>query len=385
MKDRRGSQKKHVMILRFVLRLVAAVAILAFAGSCSNWVLGVVQSFGSPNGPKISTVAGNGTGGYAGDNAAATSAELHQPYAVAVDSSNNLYIADGVNCVIRMVNTSGTITTIAGDYSKAGTSTGDGSFAIDAGLYDPVGVAVDSFGNIYISDSGNQAIRKVTQANGVISKVAGVGAPTTPPLALHDPYGIAVDSTGNLYIADMGDNCILKLDTSGNISTVAGYLNSAGYTGDGGAATSARLNSPTAVAVDALGNIYIADGLNFVIRKVDPIGNISTIAGNGLNGYSGDGGPATAAELNQPWGVAVDPSGNLYISEINSVVRKVDTSGNISTVAGNVHLGAGYGGDGNVATAAMLNEPWGLAIDSLGNLLIADFVNNRIRMVGFGK
>jgi hypothetical protein len=138
--------------------------------------------------------------------------------------------------------------------------------------------------------------------------------------------------------------------------------------------------------VDSAGNVYIADGLNFVIRKVDHLTlNISTIAGTGVNGDTGDGGPATAAEIEQPYGLTVDTSGNLYIAELNSVIRKVDTSGNISTVAGNVHLGAGFGGDGNVATAALLDEPWGLAIDSSGNLLIADRINNRIRKVGLGK
>ena len=168
------------------------------------------------------------------------------------------------------------------------------------------------------------------------------------------------------------------------VTQIAGITAVAGYSGDNGLATLAHLNYPTAVAVDASGNVYIADGLNFLIRRIDHTTQyITTVAGNGINGDSGDGGPATAAEIEQPWGVAVDSSGNLYISEINSVVRKVDAStGIISTVAGNVHLGAGYGGDGNVATAAMLDEPWGLAIDNSGNLLIADFVNNRIRKVG---
>jgi streptogramin lyase len=280
-----------------------------------------------------------------------------------------------------MVTQSGTISTVAGNHSRAGQYYGDGGLATAAGLYGPVGVAVDASGNIYISDSGNLVIREVTKATGNISTVAGGTASTTPSVVLSDPYGLAVDSLGNLYIADLGNDIIRKLSGT-NVTTVAGTFGYAGYTGDGAAAISARLNAPDAVAVDSAGNIYIADGLNFVIRKVDLSGNINTVAGNGLNGDSGDGGPATAAEIEQPWGVAVDSSGNLYISEINSVVRKVDTNGNISTVAGNVHLGAGYGGDGNVATAAMLDEPWGLAIDNSGNLLIADFVNNRVRKVG---
>ncbi len=369
-------------ILRLGILFAAAVIFMALVVGCSNWVLGVIQSFGTQNGAKITTVAGNGTGGYAGDGGPATSAELHQPYAVAVDPAGNLYIADGVNCLIRMVSPSGTITTVVGDHSRAGQNYGDGGLATLAGLYDPVGVAVDASGNIYISDSGNQVIREVTKTTGDISTAVS-GSVGSPAATLVYPYGITVDSSGDLFITDLGNSRILE-DISGIISTVAGMAGSAGYTGDGGKAIDARLNSPTAVAVDSAGNIYIADGLNFVIRKVDNSSNhiITTVAGNGLNGYSGDGGPATAAEIEQPWGVAVDSSGTLYISEINSVVRKVDAaSGIISTVAGNVHLGSGYGGDGNVATAAMLSEPWGLAIDNSGNLLIADFVNNRVRKV----
>lgn len=355
-----------ITILRLGARSVAVIAFLAFASGCSNWVLGVVQSFGSPNGPKISTIAGNGTGGYTGDGGPATGAELKQPYAVAVDSGGNLYIADGVNNVIRKVTASGTITTVVPS---------------SAGLNSPEGVAVDSSGDIYVSDSGNQVIKEFP---GVPPNIV-VGGGVTPPFILSYPSGIAVDSNGYLYISDMGNSRILKLQ-SGTVSTVAGIAGIPGYSGDGGLATGAHLNNPTAVAVDASGNIYIADGLNFVIRKIDKAsGNIYTVAGNGVNGDSGDGGPALSAELSQPYGVAVDSFGNLYISELNSVVRKVDTSGNISTVAGNVHLGAGYGGDGNVATAAVLDEPWGLAIDLSGNLLIADRLNNRIRKVALGQ
>ena len=357
-------------IIRLVLRLTAAVAFVASIAGCSNWVLAVVQSFGAPGDAKISTIAGNGTGGYAGDGGPATSAALHQPTSVAEDSSGNLYIVDSLNSLIRMVNTSGVITTVP---------------AVPADLFNPIGVAVDPMTNeIYISDTGNGAIKRIH--SGAMTPVASTSVGTVPA-NLSDPYGIAFDSSGNLYVADMGNSRVLEfVNAIGSGTTIAGINGSPGYSGDGGLATLAHLNSPSAVAVDALGNIYIADSLNFLIRRIDhSTGNISTVVGNNINGYSGDDGPATAAEIQQPFGIALDASGNLYISEINSVVRKVDTNGIISTVAGNVHLGAGYGGDGNVATAAMLDEPWELAIDSSGNLLIADFVNNRIRKVAFGK
>jgi hypothetical protein len=183
----------------------------------------------------------------------------------------------------------------------------------------------------------------------------------------------------------MAYSSVIRKVTGTSISTVAGN-GTPGYTGDGGLATSASLNYPQGVAVDSAGNIYIADSSNYVIRRVDHTTHIiSTIAGTGISGYSGDGGPATAAQINFPSSVTVDAAGNLFITEGDNIVRKVDTSGIISTVAGNVHLVGGYGGDGNVATAATLNAPWGLAFDTLGNLLIGDRLNNRIRKVGLGR
>jgi trimeric autotransporter adhesin len=218
---------------------------------------------------------------------------------------------------------------------------------------------------------------------------ANLGTPgAASAVELNYPSGLALDSSGNdLYIADAGNNRILKLVISTQtLSLVAGDAGgAAGYSGDGSSATVARLDYPSAITIDGTGNLYIADSLNFVIRMVNATGVISTIAGNTVNGDSGDGGPATSASIEQPFGIAVDPSGNLFMSELNSVVREVNTSGNISTVAGNAHLGVGYGGDGNNATVALLDEPWGLATDLSGNLLIADRINNRIRKVALGQ
>ena len=200
--------------------------------------------------------------------------------------------------------------------------------------------------------------------------------------SLNFPWGVALDGSGNLYIADRVNHRVRKVSPSGTISTVVGN-GSAGYSGDGGAATSASLNSPYGLAFDGSGNLYIADRLNQVIRKVSPSGTISTVAGNGTAGYSGDGGDATSASLNNPWGVAVDGSGNLYIADLtNNVIRKVSPSGTISTVAGNGTTG--YSGDDGPATSASVNQPWGLAVDGSGNLYIGDAVNNRIRKVASG-
>jgi len=380
-------------IVRLVLRIVTAVVVLALTAGCTNWLFDVVQSFGTPNGPKISTVAGDGKGGYSGDAGPATSAEIYFPEGVAVDGSGNFYIADSTNCLIREVNTTtGIITTVAGTPSVVG-SAGDGGSAISAELYQPGGVALDSTnGDIYIADTFNQVIRMVS--SGIITTVAGIqgasgssanGIATSKKLSY--PASVAVDGNHHLYIADQNNNQIREV-SSGNITLVAGN-GLPGYAGDRGQATSAGLFGPYGVAVDATGRyVYIADTYNNAIRMVDnSSGIITTIAGNTIPGYSGDGGPATAAELNNPEGIAVDSAGNVYVSDVNnSVVRKIDTSGIISTVAGNYHLGYGYTGDGNVATAETLYYPWGIAVDSAGaNLYIADNHNHRIRKVAFGN
>jgi len=281
----------------------------------------------------ITTVAGGGNS--FGDGGTATEAQLRYPSGVAVDSSGNLYIADTGNHRIRKVDTDGVITTVAGTGSSG--YSGDGGAATEAQLSSPSGVAVDSSGNLYIADSGNNRIRQV-DTNGVITTVAGGGfdgdggAATSARLSY--PSGVAVDSSGNLYIADKGKHRIRKVDTNGVISTVAGD-GTTGYSGDFGAAAEAQLDNPSGVAVDSSGNLYIVDTRNNSIRKVDTNGVISTVAGDGTYGYSGDGGAATDAQLYNPSAVAVDSSGNLYIADTNNGrIRKVDTNGVISTVAG---------------------------------------------------
>jgi uncharacterized protein (TIGR03437 family) len=333
----------------------------------------------SPSGI-ISTVAGNGAQRFSGDGGSATSASLYFPHGVAVDAAGNLYITDHVNKRIRRVSPSGILTTVAG----GGSGLGDGGPATSASLWAPIGVAVDPAGNLYIADYWNYRIRKVNPS-GMISTVAGNGAykfagdggPATSA-SFWQPYGVAVDAVGNLYVADRGNSRIRKVSPSGIISTVAGN-GIGGYSGDGGPATSASLFDPRGVAVDAAGNLYVADSGNQRIRKVSPSGTISTAAGGG-HSDPGDGGPATSAWLGWPEGVAVDAAGNLYIADVNSYrIRNVSPSGIINTVAGN---GAwGLSGDGGPATSAQVSQPRGVAVDAAGNLYIADFGNRRVRKV----
>jgi uncharacterized protein (TIGR03437 family) len=265
------------------------------------------------SGGTITTVAGNGTGGYSGDGSAATSAELLYPSAVALDSSGNLYIADTSNHVIRMVTTGGTISTIAGD--NTGGYAGDGGPAIEANLDLPTGVAVDASGNIYIADSGNNVIREVSGGN--INTIVGGGV---NGLFLNDPETVLVDSSGNLYISDQSGYRVLKY-SNGNLKVIAGNGN-IGFSGDNGPAIDAELNEPSGIALDSHGYLYICDTINSRIRKVSPGGVITTIAGLGVPAYGGDGGPASNALLSFPRGIAVDASGNVYFSDtVNYIVR----------------------------------------------------------------
>jgi hypothetical protein len=330
----------------------------------------------------IGTVAGSGTPGSSGDGGLATAAQLNRPTGVAVDSLGNFYFADYSNFRIRKVSAAGVISTVAGN-GTAGFS-GDGGLATAAQLDRAIDVAVDSLGNLYIADSNNNRIRKVS-ATGIISTVAGSGTAgfngdggLATAAQLNGPVDVAVDALGNLYVADANNNRIRKVSAAGIISTVAGN-GTAGFGGDGGLATAAQLNGPQFGAVDALGNLYIADFGNKRIRKVSAAGIISTVAGNGTTGFSGDGGLATAAQLDRPQCVAIDAAGTLYIADFgNNRVRKVTPAGIISTVAGGGSSGLG---DGSLATAAQLNGPAGVALDSAGSLYIGDYLNNRIRKV----
>ena len=333
----------------------------------------------------ITTIAGTGEFGFSGDGGPAVEAELRSPHSVAVDSAGNVYITDSSDRRIRKVDSTGTITTIAGTGECC--FSGDGGPAVEAELYDPLGVAVDSAGNVYIADYRNRRIRKV-DSTGTITTIAGTGefgfsgdGGPAVEAELRSPYGVAVDSAGNVYIADVNDQRIRKVDSTGTITTIAG-TGECCFSGDGGPAVEAELRNPYGVAVDSAGNVYITDVSNQRIRKVDSTGTITTIAGTGELGFSGDGGPAVEAELYDPAGVAVDSAGNLYIADSgNQRIRKIDSTGTITTIAGTGECCFVSTDDGGPAAAARLAFPYGVAVDSAGNLYIADSWNRRIRKV----
>jgi hypothetical protein len=358
------------------------ITITAILGVFAGSALGAAQAITRV--AVINTIAGNGIAGYVGDSGPATSAELNSPYGLAIGNGGNLYIADPANNRIRQVALgTGTISTFAGN-GTAGYS-GDNGPATKAELQSPVGVATDSSGNLYIADEGNNVIRKV-DISGTITTIAGNntegysgdnGLATSASLSA--PSGVAVDSAGSLFIVDTGNNRIREVNTAGTIATIAGN-GTAGYTGDNGPANSATLNKPSAVLEDSTGDLYILDTANNVVRKVNTTGTITTIAGNGTAGYTGDNGPATSATLNTPEGLNIDGSGNLYIADsMNDAVRMVTAAGVITTVTGNGT--PGYSGDGGPAVNATLNNPRGVTIDGIGNIYISDRNNNRVREV----
>ena len=331
----------------------------------------------------ISTFAGTGSAGFSGDGAAAKSAALNTPVYVASDAAGNVYIADQNNNRIRKVNPQGVITTFAGN-GAAGFS-GDGGPATGASFRSPSGVFADGSGNVFIADVGNQRIRKVDTAGNIAtvagngtSGFSGDGGPATAA-SFFNPVRVIVDASANLYIADQSNHRVRKVDSSGMVSTIAGS-GSSGFSGDGSAATSAALNNPTALALDASGNLYISDQFNHRIRRVGTSGNITTVAGNGAAAFAGDGSAASTASLNFPGGLVVDTAGTIFFADdINFRVRQISPGGIISTVAGNGTQA--FSGDGGLATAASLNGQFGIALDPSGNLLIADSANQRIRLV----
>ncbi len=336
----------------------------------------------------IQTIAGLGGAAFSGDGGPAIAASLNVAVDVSVDNNGNIFIADQFNHRIREITPDGTITTIAG--TGAPGFSGDGGPATNAQLNTPTGVHADSSGNIFISDVGNQRIRKI-DPSGTITTVAGNGGkgysgdggPATSA-SFYNAVRCTIDPSGNLLIADQSNHRIRIVNPAGIISTFAG--NGAGtpangaFSGDGGPATSASLNNPTAIAVDASGVVYIADQFNQRIRTITPDGTITTIAGSGGAGFSGDGQSALNASLNYPGGLAVDSAGNIYFNDdLNYRTRQIDTNGVITTVAGSGAIG--FSGDGGPATGAALSGNFGISIDASGNLYIADSTNNRIREV----
>jgi Abnormal spindle-like microcephaly-assoc'd, ASPM-SPD-2-Hydin/Galactose oxidase, central domain len=348
---------------------------------------------GIPSFQTLTTVVGNGS---VYDGGPATSASLYQPRSPNLDASGNLYITDTYNNRIREVNTSGTISTVAGngipcDFPQD--TCGDGGQATAASFYVPRSVFFDNSGNLIILDTYDNRVRKVV--NGVVTTIAGTGdadftgdGGAASAATFRKPWNGGVDAAGNIYILDAFNNRVRKIDaTTGNISTVAGSgavgCGAGGYSGDGGPATSATLNCPIGLDVDAAGDLYISDYYNFVIRKVDAKTQvITTIVGTpGTAGYTGDGGPATSATLSYADRVSVNGAGNLFISDAgNNVIRRVTAAtGIIETFAGS---GAyGFGGDGGPALQAKFAGPTGVVVTNAGNLYVGDLANQRVRQV----
>ncbi len=336
----------------------------------------------------IKTYAGSDTAGYSGDGGPATDARCLNPSGIAIDDSGQVYFCDkNANCV-RKVSTTGIITTVAG--TGASGYSGDGGPATDATLYWPQGITLDHQGNLYISDQFNNTVRKVSGVTGNISTIAGDatligytgdGGPATNA-ALWHPTDVAVDDTGNVYFVDQDNAALRKVDAGTGILTTVAGTGVSGYNGDGIRADTAQLNFPCGLTIDTAGNLYIADFYNNRVRKVNvSTGIITTVAGTGVGGYGGEGGLADTSMLYQPSALAMDSQGNLIIADYaNARIRKVDMStGIISAVAGNGL--PGYSGDNGPATAGQIFWPQGVAADTAGNIYIADFQNGRIRVV----
>ncbi|HTL82464.1 MAG TPA: T9SS type A sorting domain-containing protein [Bacteroidia bacterium] len=331
----------------------------------------------------IQTIAGTGGNTFSGDGGPAVNAQLFFPERIALDQNGNVYFTDSHNNRIRKIDPSGIITTIAGT-GVAGFS-GDGGPAINAQLNCPMGITIDNSGNIFFTDFFNNRVRKIS-VNGMIMTIAGNGTSgfsgdggPSSTAKLNGPRDVKVGPNGNIYIADSGNDRIRMVNSAYIISTVAG-TGTAGFSGDNNGAVWSQLRFPTGICFDQNGNYYIADQNNNRIRMVNSSGIISTIAGNGNEDFTGDNGSALSASLDMPSDIAIDAAGNIFFADkMNFRIREIDANGTISTVAGSNDWQ--QLDDGGPAIDAGLHFPTGLAIDHTGNIFIADYCNDRIREV----
>jgi len=367
---------------------------------CLLSVLIVASACTLSNGQTITTFAGTGAIGFFGDGGQATAAKFHFPMTARTDKAGNLYIVDYGNKRIRKIAPNGLISEIAGNGS--GTHSGDGGPATSAGIGFPESVALDSIGNIYIGENQAMAyyqdttgysypvaqswVRKIN-TSGIITTIAGTGlfhpfsgagGPATAA-TFQSVNDVVPDNQGNLYIADGNAMAVWKVNASGILTLFAGW-NIYGNSGDGGPATAASFEFPSALLSDGNGNLLIADVSANTIRKVNSLGIVSTLCGNGTPGYFGDGGPATAGEVSGPQGLAMDKNGNIFIADNgNNVIRVITASGAINTFAGTGITG--NNGDGGPATDADFTAITGVAADSAGNIYVVDYKNENIRII----
>ena len=327
--------------------------------------------------------AGNGIKGFSGEGAPAGAAALNFPTGAAVALDGTIYVADFENHVVRRIRNDGVIETVAGNANAV--EIGDGGAALLASLYVPTAVAIDAAGLLYIADNGNHRIRRVG-LDGIIQTIAGTGDPgysgdggPATQAQLSSPQGIAVDANGNVYFSDAATHTVRLIGTDGVITTLAG-TGAPGFSGDGGPAAKALFNEPRGIALDPAGALYIADSMNHRLRRISKDGAVTTLAGTGEAGFSGDDGPAAKAACNEPSGVTIAPNGSIYLADLaNARVRRISPDGRIFTVAGNGL--SKFSGDGGLSTAAVLDSPQGIGASANGAILIADSVNNRIRRI----
>ena len=329
------------------------------------------------------TIAGNGTSGLV--NGVSSHAEFSFPDGIAFDSAGDIFVADGSNNQIREIDVNGNVTTLAGQ-KQSGFADGNGG---QASFYQPVGLAIDESNNVYVADSDNSRLRKIDSSgnvttlsgNGTGGYADGTGG-ANGIAEFSGPRGVVLDGSGGLYVADGGNSRVRRIDSSGNASTFAGNGFQSYVDGTGGANGTTEFNYPYSLTVDGAGNVYVVDTNNNNIRKIDLDGNTTTVAGNGLYGdVDGSGGAGGTAEFNQPWGDAVDTSGNIYVADYgNNCIRKIDVQGNVTTIAGNGTGGFVDGSGGSQGTAEF-SGPAGVVVDSAGNLYVTDSNNNSVRKI----
>lgn len=346
--------------------LILSAAALVFISSCEKESVNYIN-YAQTNPPNVTLLAGNG--GQGNNNGTGSIASFNGPTGLAVDTGGNVYVADFTNNMVREITPAGVVTTLAGS-GIPGAANGPG---INASFYRPAGVALDASGNVYVTDSGNNLIREVG-ANGTVTTFAGAGTAgfangSAGVATFISPQGIAIDALGNVYIADNGSNIIRKISAAGMVTTIAGKADSTGTSN--GIDSLATFNEPTGIAVDATGNIYVADFGNNLIRKISPGGSVTTLAGSGAAGYAnGAGGKAL---FNGPAGIAVDATGNVYVTDFgNNVIREVSPAGVVTT------MGNGLGKSFKKYT---FTEPYGIALDAEGNIYVSVYGNNTVQKI----